>query len=100
LFGLTAKIENDDKTLRTMHEQVVSLFGMGFTTMDAIRRLFEVWVADDWRNKNRDKLTVYKFTDFASQKKQEQEKSAQGRQRKVITIFNQYSGQMEEKVIQ
>lgn len=99
LFGLSAKMDNDDKTLRVMHEQVVTLYQMGYTTAEQMDALFNLWMSDDWRKKNLDKLTVYKFTDFASQKKQEEKQREQGRQKKTVRIYNQYTGQYEERTV-
>ena len=98
MFGLTAKLNTDSKTLETFHRQSVSLFEMGYTTLEQIECLFNLWMTDEWRRKNKDKITIFKFTDFASQRKEE-EKQKESRPKKVIKIYNQYTGQNEERVI-
>lgn len=98
LFGLSAKMETDDKTLRTMHEQTVTLYQMGYTTAEQVDALFNLWMSDDWRKKNLDKLTIFKFTDFASQKKQEEKQRTQP-QKRVVRIYNQYTKQYEERTV-
>lgn len=98
LFGLSAKMETDDKTLRTMHEQTVTLYQMGYTTAEQVDALFNLWMSDDWRKKNLDKLTIFKFTDFASQKKQEENQRTQP-QKRVVRIYNQYTQQYEERTV-
>lgn len=98
LFGLTAKMNSDDKTLRMVHEQSVVLYESGYNTPAKVEALHAVWLTDDWRKKNPDKLTVYKFTDFASLKAQE-DKAKSNRQRKEIVIWNQYTNKHETKVV-
>ena len=97
LMGLSAKMENDDKTLRTMHEQVVTLYQMGYTTSEKMEALYALWMADEWRKNNKDKLTVYKFTDFASQKNQEEKEAKEAKKPKIVRIINQYTGQVEDR---
>ena len=48
--------------------------------------------------KNLDKLTIFKFTDFASQKKQEENQRTQP-QKRVVRIYNQYTQQYEERTV-
>lgn len=98
LFGLTAKMGSDDKTLEMLHKQVVVLYEGGFKTSTDVEALHKDWMADDWRKANPDKVTVYKFTDYASLKAQQQKAKA-NRQRKEIVIWNQYTNQHETKVV-
>lgn len=100
LFGLTAKMNSDDKTLKMVHEQAVVLADTGHDTPEKVEALHAVWMADDWRKNNPDKLTVYKFTDFASLKAEEAKAKAAPKTKKAVTFFNQYSGKTETVVYQ
>lgn len=100
--GLTAALD-DDTILREVHEYAVKFYKAGFETPDAIQRLKSKWLGDSWRKDNCPMPSLIAFFRFAS-KETELAKTANAPPAarpapKTVRIYNQYSGQYEDRIV-
>jgi hypothetical protein len=95
--GLEAVIDaGDDVKNEQCHRAAITLYRMGIATPADLSDWYADYLRDEWTRSNHPHPSPHKVTELVSKKAQV--KAPPAPQQKRVRIFNQYTGQYEERM--